>query len=99
MREAKWTYNAYKNYRFRWIPNFQSNELIWKDKFDTPRCERCPQRTFEWLLWGLISICEDDHYWEQWLWVHKYNNGDELKAKETWGWIDCDTKQSSWKNY
>lgn len=99
MRKAKWNHRFYKNYRFRWLPEFRYLFLRWKDKFETPRCEQCPQWTFEWLWWGFIGISEDDHYWEQHLWIHKYNNGDELKAKETWGWIDCDTNKSSWKNY
>ena len=39
----------------------------------------------------------DDQAWEQWLWVHKYCDGDVQKAKETWGWVDWETKESTWK--
>jgi hypothetical protein len=32
------------------------------------------------------------------LWVHKYNDGDAEKAKQTWGWVDYETKESTWNN-
>lgn len=99
MRKPRWKYTWYKNYRFLWIPGFRKNELLWKDKFESPRCELPPQYKIEWLWFGFHAICEEDEYWEQWLWIHKYNNGDILKAKETWGWIDMNTKKSSWKDF
>lgn len=35
-------------------------------------------------------------YWEQWLWIYTYCDGDIDKARETWGWIDFETNKSTW---
>ncbi len=100
MRKPKWSYRFYKNYRFQWIPNlYRVKKVLWKDKFESPRCEREPQFRIEWLWFGLFGIQEDDQYWEQWLWVHVYCDGNIEKAEQTWGWIDMDTKESTWVNY
>lgn len=99
MRKPKFKISLYALVPFRWKPFFTKNELLWKDKFDSPRCEREPSFKFEWLWFGIYGIWEDDEYWEQWLWIHKYNGGDYQKAKDTWGWIDFNTKQSTWKEF
>ena len=101
MRKPKWTLSASCSGRFfQWRPRYRHNPLLWKDKFETPRHERSPRYLFEWLWFGLYLIQgEDDQYWEQWLWTHEYCDGDESKAKDTWGWVDFKTKQSTWKEY
>lgn len=77
---------------FLWYVNFQKSyslsEPVWKDKFGTPRCEYVPYISIT--LFGLyIYISKGfDDYWERWLWIHKYNNGDEEKAINTWPWQD-----------
>lgn len=85
--------------RFKWIPYFSLLRLRWKDKFGTPRCELKPSLRFNWLGFEISFILGDDQYWEQWLWIKKYNNGDEKKAKENYPWIDVFTKESAWKDY
>ena len=99
MKKAKFRLSVYKNYKFVWIPYFLKQELLWKDKYDDPRCEKEPHFRFEWLWWGIYGVWGDEQYWEQWLWINKYYNGDYEKAKETWEWIDSETKQSTWIEY
>ena len=62
--------------------------LLWKDKFATPRCESPPE--FNIIICNLkfTWIFGDDEYWEQWLWIHNYCDGDKIKAKATWPWVN-----------
>lgn len=99
MKEANWHYYFCTNYKFRWIPFYRSNKLLWKDKFNSPRCERCPTIQFQWLWFALYLEKGDDSYWEQWLWINEYCDGDIIKAEQTWGWVDFETKESTWKKY
>ena len=98
MKKAKFYISFKKNYRFCFKPYLNKNKLLWKDKFDSPRCEREPQFRFEWLWFSIYGVWGDDHYWEQWLWLNTYCDGDYEKAKETWGWVDYDTKKSTWND-
>ena len=96
--KPKWNWWFYKSY-FKWKPNIHIvKELLWKDKFGDPRCELEPRFNIEWLWWGFYLVQGDDDQWEQWLWVHKYCDGDVKKAEETWGWRDYKTKESTWKS-
>lgn len=99
MRKAKLKIHFNKNYRFLWIPYFIKRDLMWKDKFETPRCEHVPYFMFEWLWFSIYGHWEDDQYWTQWLWINKYHNGDIDVAKEEWGWTDMKTGKSTWKEY
>lgn len=89
-------------------------DVMWKDKYDTPRYEGPPyiwihlfglNLIFYWIL--VNSELENDDYWEQALWYLYYTNTisqglinkpDIEKAKESWPWINYDTKKSSWNN-
>ena len=97
MKKPKFTIQFYRNH-FRWIPYFRKRKLQWKDKFNSPRCEREPHFCLEWLWFGVYGVWGDDHYWEQWLWIYEYNNGDYQKAKETWEWETMDGV-STWVDY
>jgi hypothetical protein len=99
MKKAEFDLSFYINYKFNWKPYFTKKELMWKDKFDSPRCEREPHFSFEWLWFGIYGVWGDDQYWEQWLWVYEYCDGDIEKAKDTWGWVDSITKKSTWIDY
>jgi len=99
MRKAKWKIYTHTLWRFKFIPEWRSNNLRWKDKYETPRCEKPPTKSIEWLWFGITIVQEDDDYWERWLWIHEYCDGDIKKAEETWGWVDCETKESTWKNF
>ena len=89
-------------------------DVMWKDKYDTPRYEGPP---YIWIhLFGLNLIfywvlvnpeLENDDYWEQALWYLYYYKtySQELldkpnieKAKESWPWQNYDTKESTWND-
>ena len=107
MKKPKFTLQFYNNFStwtpfynkyFRWLPYIKRGELMWKDKFNTPRCEREPYFRVEWLWFGVYGAWGDDQYWEQWLWIYEYNNGDYQKAKETWEWETMEG-ESTWVDY
>ena len=98
-KKPKWTFQFYKPFYFEWKPIYRSlPELMWKDKFDSPRCELEPYYKFEWLWFGFRAQHGTDDEWCQWLWVYEYNDGDVEKAKNNWGWIDYNTKKSTWND-
>jgi len=84
-------------------------ELGWKDKFESPRFEWCPQ--FHILFFGLQyavwwvapklkyeTYPDNDKYYEMVLWYLNYSDKDIVKAEDTWGWVDHKTKKSTWEN-
>lgn len=80
-------------------------QLGWKDKFDSPRFEWAP--SFHIYFFGL-QFCkfwvspdlDNDNYYEMILWYLKYSKKDIKKAEETWGWVNSNTKLSTWnKDY
>ena len=78
-------------------------DLGWKDKFSSPRFEWSSsfQILFfgvQFCMWWVAPVPNEDSYWEQVLWYLKYSDKDIVKAKETWGWVDCQTKESTWKD-
>ena len=93
--------------------HIMSVDVGWKDKFDSPRYEYPPAiwiHLFKLNLiwyWELPNEGYMDDYWEQALWyLYYYRNisygrldaPDIRKAKESWPWEDCYTKQSSWND-
>lgn len=80
-----------------------TNDLGWKDKWNNPRFEWTPAFSIFFFNWQfcIFWIAPDgnnDLYYEMILWYLKYNNKDIKKAKETWGWQNCETKESTWNN-
>jgi hypothetical protein len=78
-------------------------ELFWKDKFDSPRHEFNPSfqiLLFNWqfCIWWCAPDGDDDKYYEMILWYLLYSDKDINKAKETWGWVNYDTKKSTWND-
>jgi len=83
--------------------HIMSQDIMWKDKYDSPRYECCP---FIWIhlfglniiwYWTLDNILDEMDYWEQALWyLYYYRNisygrldqPDIVKAKESWPWED-----------
>lgn len=107
-RNKDWIFNLFGNYYFLSIGypfSIYSNELGWKDKFNTPRHEWCPAFYiffFKWqfCIWWKSPDNNDDKYYEMILWYLYYSDKDIKKAEETWGWVDARTKISTWnKNY
>lgn len=91
-----------------------TSDVGWKDKWYTPRYEEPPYIwihlfKYNWIwYWELPNEKYMDDYWEQALWYlyyasyNKKKKGyDELdinKARETWPWVDYETKQSNWND-
>jgi hypothetical protein len=90
---------------YGWPIKVVSYGLGCKDKFGTPRFEWSPAFHIFFFCWQFrivwTSPCKDkyeDNYWEQVLWFINYSDCDLQKAKETWPWLDSNTKESSWKD-
>jgi hypothetical protein len=88
---------------YGWPINIGWYSLGWKDKFNSPRVEWPPAFYiffFNWqfvIHWGSPDG-NNDQYYEQILWWLKYSNKDIVKAKESWCWVDSDTKKSTWND-
>lgn len=78
-------------------------DLGWKDKFDSPRFEWSPSFQiyfFNWqfCIWWTSPDKNDDLYYEMILWYLFYANKDIKLAKDTWGWVNYYTKESTWND-
>ena len=72
---------------YSWKPNIYFNRwLLWKDKFESPRVEMDPKLLISFLWFQLDIIRGNDDDWEWWLWVMKYNGGNENWARKSWPW-------------
>lgn len=93
-------FGSYYWIQIGWPISFRFNGLGWKDKYDTPRFEWSPAFSIYFFSWQYIVHWvpqdDEDKYWEMVLWYLYYSDEDIKKAEETWGWIDCTTKQSTW---
>jgi hypothetical protein len=88
-----------------------TNDVMWKDKYRTPRYENPPyiwihiyklNLVWYWDLDNALKLnptnCIDD-YWEQALWYLYYNVGhvgDIEYAKKTWPWTNIETNETTW---
>jgi hypothetical protein len=80
--------------------------LGWKDKYDSPRVEWLPTFSVYFFKWQFCifwcsptdDLWDYDIYWEMVLWYREYASCNIDKAEATWGWIDYDTKESTWKS-
>lgn len=90
---------------YGWPISFKSTGLGWKDKWESPRFEWCPSYMIFFFRWQFCIFWnapdgKDDKYYEMILRYLKYANKDIKKAEEDWGWVDYDTKKSTWnKDY
>lgn len=82
--------------KFNWLPKFEYTSLNWKDKLGTPRIVLTPMLSIEWLNAHWVIEFGSEDYWERKLWINVYNDGDKIKAEQTWPWPDFETKKSSW---
>ena len=100
LKKPRWSCSIFKMIGRNCIPKIYRSpilkEPLWKDKNATPRCECIPQIDIRWLGLNIYLYRGNSAYWERWLWIHRYNNGDEVKAKSTWPWIDPKTGKNSW---
>lgn len=108
-RSKDWIISIFGNHY--WIEigkpwSIKTNELGWKDKWNTPRFEWSPAFYiffFHWqfcIWWVAPNVKDryDDNYWEQVLWYLYYSDKDIIKAESTWGWVKSGTKESTWDN-
>lgn len=92
-----------KNYYFISIGypfSIKTNELGWKDKWNSPRHEWNPAFYIFFFKWQ-FHICwespdRQELYYEQILWWLKYCDKDIIKAENTWGWTSEGI--STWNN-
>lgn len=89
MKKPKW--NIYKrllsNSLFSWkLYHYIQKELLWKDKYNSPRIELLPKYIFRWLWFEIEIVQGNDQDFEWYLWVTKYSDNDINKAIETWPW-------------
>lgn len=74
-------------------------KLGWKDKFNSPRFEVSPSYQIWFFKWQIVfyrEIKNTDLFWEMYLWWRYYSDCDIEKAEKTWGWVDGQTKLSTW---
>lgn len=99
-----WVYKYYKwkNDSTPFI-YFESRDVSWKDKFDSPRHERNPY--FKVIFFRLFvievqfaykDIYLNDSTYEQILWTMYYNSNDIKLSYKTWPWYTPDTNTTSW---
>jgi hypothetical protein len=87
-----------KSNSWPWMIGVSVVKLGWKDKFNSPRHEWNPKVTFHFGWKVIIFEQGNGDYWEKWLWIWKYNQGNEKKAKRTWEWRDENGKSTWFKD-
>ena len=109
-----WGLNNYSPVLWCSKPNFIhiiSQDVMWKDKYNTPRYEVPPyiwihiwKINFIWWYEYSNNLGETDDYWEQALWYlfyydkYKMNKPDILSAEKYWPWEDYKNHKSTWSN-
>ncbi len=76
-------------------------DLGWKDKFNSPRYEFSPLFSIFFFKWQFSIVWDapdgdNDKYYEMILHYLYYSDKDIKKSKSSWGWVDSETKQSTW---
>ncbi len=105
-RNKNWIVKIFNNYYFieiGWPISVKMIDLGHKDKFDSPRYEWSPMFQINFFHWQfcMFWIAPDgnnDLYYEMILWYLNYADKDIIQAKETWDWIDGDSKLSTWND-
>lgn len=102
-KEPNWTLKfRFCKFGFEFYKSFYLRKPVWKDKFNSPVCERIPyiHLKFSWFDFYIYKGIEE--LWERWLWIHNYNDGDEKKAMESWPWsiyVNKDILVNDWYYY
>lgn len=80
--------------------SYKEVDLGWKEKYDTPRLEWQPSKQLYFFKWQICLFykapSEEDNYWEMFLWWRYFADKDLKKAESTWGWVNSETKKSTW---
>ena len=110
-RKKNWIKKIFGNYYYIALGSpisIKSNTLGWKDKYNSPRFEWMPGFYIyffglQYCAWmrapriGDEEYVNNDKYYEMVLWYLHYSDKDIKKAEETWGWVDSNTKKSTWE--
>ena len=96
-------FNNYYFIEVGWPIMFHQVELGWKWKFDSIRYEWSPSFQIYFFKWQFVILWnapdgDNDKYYEQILWWLKSSNKDVDVARNTWGWVDYKTKESTWND-
>lgn len=105
-RNKNWTFKLFSEWYHVQVGrpfSIYSNELGWKDKFNSPRFEWCPAFYiffFKWqfCIWWVAPDGDNDTYYEMILQYLYYQDKNIEKARAGWGWRDIITKKSTWKD-
>jgi hypothetical protein len=106
VRRAKNWILKFKNHywlEIGWPIMIHTNELGWKTKYDSVRFEWAPAFYiffFHWqfCIWWNAPDGNNDKYYEMILWYLHYSDKDIVKAKDSWMWVNCETKLSTWND-
>ena len=105
-RSKDWIFKMFGSYfwlELGWPIMVHEVELGWKWKFDSIRFEWVPSFQVYFFNWQFVITWhapddDDDLYYEQALWYLKGADKNIEKARETWGWTNYDTKESTWND-
>jgi len=103
-RAKEWTFELFGSWwwvQVGWPVYIYWNELGWKYKFDSVRFEWCPAFYiffFNWqfCIWWTAPDGNNDKYYEMILHYLYKSKKDIVVAENTWGWVDYETKLSTW---
>jgi len=103
-RSKEWIFKLFGNHYWFSMGSpikIARTELGYKGKFNSPRFEWSPSFMIFFFKWQFCihwnaPFKDDDLYWEMLLWYMYYSDKDIKKAKDTWGWVDYNTKKSTW---
>ena len=109
-RAKEWTFKIFDNWywlQIGWPICIYWHGLGWKDKYESPRFEWSPAFYIFFFKWQFCihwtapdspnkKYFYDDLYYEMILWWRYYSDKDIIKAENTWGWQDFETKESTW---
>lgn len=75
--------------------------LGWKPKYDSVRYEWSPSFqiyffNYQFCIFWNAPDWNNDRYYEMMVWYLYYSDKDIKKAEETWGWVNYETKASTW---
>jgi hypothetical protein len=110
VRRFKQYSRAWKTFRFAFLNRWwciqigtpivlERLELGWKEKYGTPRFEWSPSIQLYFFMFEFSMFLKiEERYWEQLLWVKYFCDGDVNKGRESWKWVDWETKQSTWND-
>jgi hypothetical protein len=95
LHAPKWELHFNYGTYFHLIPDLiYRPELLWKEKYETPRVEITPWINFMW-LWFEFTWRKSEVECEWWLWLHHYNKGNLSKALSSWPWRQIEPKEEN----